>query len=81
MDGNIVKARAKALRQVGAAEKTKHLQKRVGETDTALFEETGMGRLPDFSLIKVDNPATAGSLAPVKITGASNDYLMGQIIG
>ena len=81
VDGNIVKARAKTLRAAGAAEKAKHLQTRIGETDTALFEETGMGRLPDFSLIKVDNPAAAGSLASVTITGASDEYLMGQIIG
>jgi len=81
VNGNIVKARAKALREAGAAEKAAHLQTRLSQTDDALFEETGFGRLPDFSLIKVDNPAVAGSLAQVRITGATDEHLIGQVIG
>ena len=81
VNGTIVKARAKALRDAGATEKAAHLQTRIGEGDEALFEETGLGRLPDFSMVKVDNPAVAGSLARVRITGATTDYLIGQVIG
>ena len=81
INGNIVKARAKALRKAGALEKTKHLRTRIGNSDTALFEETGLGRLPDFSLVKVDNPAAAGSLADVRITNATPEHLIGQVIG
>ena len=65
VNGAIVKARAKTLRQAGALQKASHLQTRIGDEDIALFEETGLGRLPDFSMVKVDNPATAGSLARV----------------
>jgi len=53
VNGAIVKTRAKALREAGGAEKAAHLQSRIGQTDTALFEETGLGRLPDFSLVTV----------------------------
>ena len=81
INGNIVKARAKALRDAGALEKAAHLKTRIGEADEALFEETGLGRLPDFSMVKVDNPAAAGSLARVHITGASAHNLIGQVIG
>ena len=81
VNGRVVKARAKALRDAGAAEKAAHLQSRIGETDEALFEETGLGRLPDFSLMKVDKPAAAGSLAKVRITDATSEHLIGQIIG
>jgi len=81
VDGTIVKARAKALRDAGESEKDQHLKTRIGSEDTALFEETGFGRLPDFSRIRVDNPASAASLARVKITDANADYLMGRIIG
>lgn len=81
VNGTIVKARAKALRDAGAAEKAAHLQSRIGETDEALFEETGLGRLPDFSLVKVDKPAAAGSLAKVRITDATSEHLIGQVIG
>ena len=81
VNGRVVKARAKALRDAGATEKAAHLQSRIGETDEALFEETGLGRLPDFSLMKVDKPAAAGSLAKVRITDATSEHLIGQVIG
>lgn len=79
VDGNIVKARAKALRQTGAAIKAAHMASRIGQIDTALFEDTGLGRLPDFSLIRVDNPPKSGSLARVKITNSNADELIGLI--
>ena len=81
VNGAIVKARAKALRDAGAAEKAAHLQARIGETDEALFEETGLGRLPDFSMVKVDKPAAAGSLARIRITDATPEHLIGHVIG
>jgi threonylcarbamoyladenosine tRNA methylthiotransferase MtaB len=80
VNGNIVKARAKRLRDAGAAEKAAHLKTRIGDTDEALFEETGLGRLPDFSMVKVDNPAPAGSLAHVRITSATDTQLIGTLI-
>ncbi len=80
VDGNIVKGRAKILREEGARIKAAHLQTRLGDTDTALFEETGFGRLPDFSLIKVDTPPKSGSLAQVKITGATLEHLTGSLV-
>ena len=81
IDGTVIKARAKTLREAGDKAKAQHLKARIGSEDTALFEETGFGRLPDFSRIKVDNPASAASLARIRITNANEDYLIGQIIG
>lgn len=81
IDGTVIKARAKTLREAGDQAKAQHLKARIGSEDTALFEETGFGRLPDFSRIKVDNPASAASLARIRITNANEDYLIGQIIG
>ncbi|MGB6230678.1 MAG: tRNA (N(6)-L-threonylcarbamoyladenosine(37)-C(2))-methylthiotransferase MtaB [Litorimonas sp.] len=86
IDGNIVKARAKALREAGAAVRASHLASRVGDVDTALFEESGpnkvgMGRLPDFSLVRVDNPPPAGSLAQVRVIDAREDTLIGTLHG
>lgn len=77
VNGNIVKARAKALRDEGARIKSAHLQTRIGSKDIALFEETGLGRLPDFSMVKVDMPLKSGSLGAVKITGATPEHLIG----
>ena len=86
VNGNIVKARAKTLREAGAAEKAAHLKTRIGQEDEALFEETGLGRLPDFSMVKVDNPPldikdAAGSLGRVAIVDATDEHLIGHIIG
>jgi threonylcarbamoyladenosine tRNA methylthiotransferase MtaB len=85
VDGNIVKARAKTLRGAGAAAKAAHLASRIGDIDVALFEATGakirMGRLPDFSLIRVDNPLPAGSLGRVTVIGAQDDHLIGRLHG
>jgi len=78
--GNIVKARAKLLRDKSARLKVGHLKARIGSNDTALFEETGFGRLPDFSLVKVDSPPKSGSLAQVKITGSTPEHLTGIVL-
>jgi len=80
VDGAVIKARAKILREQGAAAKAAHLQSRIGDRDIALFEETGLGRLPDFTLVQVDNPPESGSLASVQITSASNDHARGHLI-
>jgi len=81
VDGNIIKSRAKILRGAGAAAKAAHLTSRVGDVDVALFEDTGQGRLPDFSLIRVDNPPPAGSLATVTVVEARTDHLIGSLHG
>lgn len=80
VNGAIIKARAKKLRAVGAQVKTAHLASRIGGTDTALFEETGLGRLADFTLVKVDNPPAAGQFATVQITGSTSDHVTGHIL-
>jgi threonylcarbamoyladenosine tRNA methylthiotransferase MtaB len=80
VDGNIVKARARILREDSAQLKAAHLKSRIGDEDIALFEETGMGRLPDFSLVKVDTPPKSGSLHTVAILGATADHLIGKRI-
>ena len=80
VDGKIIKARAKTLREEGARIKAAHLTSRIGQKDEALFEETGLGRLPDFTLVKVDNPPKAGSLAFVEITGIDGDAALGHLV-
>jgi threonylcarbamoyladenosine tRNA methylthiotransferase MtaB len=80
VNGNIVKARAKILRDEGARMKAAHLRTRISDQDVALFEETGFGRLPDFSLVKLDTPPKSGSLASVKITGTTPEHLTGVLL-
>jgi len=80
IDGATIKARAKILRHEGARVKAAHLQTRIGNNDIALFEDTGLGRLPDFTLVKVDNPPEAGSLAKIKITSSDEDHAVGILV-
>jgi len=76
----VVKTRAKILRQDAACVKAAHLKSRIGDIDIALFEETGLGRLPDFTLVKLDNPPKAGSLAQIKITSSNEDHALGVLV-
>ena len=77
--GDKIKARAKILREAGNKAKQAHIKARIGQEDMALFEETGLGRLSDFTLIKVGNPAPAGSFAKVELTGYDGEYAMGRL--
>lgn len=79
VNGTIIKARAKRLRNIGDAVRTAHLSTRTGHTDIALFEETGLGRLPDFTLVRVDNPPKSGSLATVTLTGHDGTHATGYL--
>lgn len=78
--GATVKARAKALRDVGDAVRQAHLKSRIGDEDWALFEDTGLGRLPDFTLVKVDTPPEGGTFARVKINAHDDTHALGNII-
>ena len=80
VDGKTIKARAKTLRETGVAVKAAHLTARIGDTDIALFEDTGLGRLPDFTLVKVDNAPKAGSLGQVKVTGIDGEHAVGHLV-
>ena len=79
--GDVIKARAKALRETGEAVKRSHIERRIGDIDEALFEGKGLGRLPDFTMIKVDNPPLAGSFAFVEITGYDGTNAIGILRG
>ena len=80
LESSVIKLRAKILREEGEHVKLMHLKSRVGTKDFALFEETGYGRLPDFTLVKVDNPPKAGNIAKVHITGIDSNKVIGKLI-
>ena len=84
--GPTVKRRARELRAAGARARAAHLARRVGQTDTALFEsgdseEPGWGRLSDFSRVRVSTPPPAGTLSSVRLTGQDGRTLLGEICG
>lgn len=81
VNGTVIKARAKALREAGASVKAEHINSRIGQTDTALFEDTGLGRLPDFTLVKLENlsehQTVGGTFADVTLTGYDSEHAIG----
>ncbi len=79
VNGQVIKVRAKALRMAGEAAKAAHIERRLGQTDEALFEETGLGRLSDFTLVKVDNPPKSGSFAEIRLTGFDGEHATGIV--
>jgi len=78
--GDIIKARAKLLREEGAKVKEQHIKSRHGQIDEALFEETGLGRLSDFTLVAVEHPPAAGSFAKVELTGYEGGNAKGRVV-
>jgi threonylcarbamoyladenosine tRNA methylthiotransferase MtaB len=80
VNGKVIKARAKALRGEGARIRGLHLHARIGQVDTALFEQDGTGRLPDFTRVKVDNPPKAGQFAKLKLTSHDGESALGQVV-
>jgi len=80
LKGNIIRARAKVLREAGETAKQNHILSRQGQIDLALFEATGLGRLADFTLVRVDDPPAAGVFANVKLTGYDGEHATGRVV-
>ena len=85
VNGNIIKERAARLREVGNEMRLAHLQSRcvqgAGQYDIALIEKSEIGRLADFSPIKLPpHNYTSGSLHPVRITGNDGTHLIGEFL-
>jgi threonylcarbamoyladenosine tRNA methylthiotransferase MtaB len=75
----LVKARAKALREKGAAALQAHLASQIGREGELLMEREDMGRLPGFTPARLagggDSP---GELVRVRITGHRSDHLVAE---
>ncbi len=78
VDGPVIKERAAILRQAGQLQFQAHVQRRMGDIDDALFEASGLGRLADFTPVKVDKPLSAGHVGRVQITDYDTDYAIGK---
>lgn len=64
----LIRSRAKTLREAGQRALVRHLTSRIGDRDMALMEASGMGRLPDFTRVRLAE-GESGDLIPVRITG------------
>ncbi len=86
LDRGVIKARAARLRAAGKHALERHLAGRVGQSGLVLVEHrqrrdgARIGRLEDFTEIAFHEPAKAGSLAPIRITGHDGATLTGRLL-
>lgn len=74
----VIKARAAALRSAGASALGRHLASRVGYEGMLLAERGGIGRLDDFTPVRIGDNFEPGSLTRFRITGHDGTHLLGE---
>jgi threonylcarbamoyladenosine tRNA methylthiotransferase MtaB len=75
VDSSLRKARAKILRDLGAAQVEKHMKTLIGRTLPVLVEKDNKGRTEYFSEVSIEG--APGSMASVRIDGIENGILKG----
>jgi len=75
---DVVKDRARRLRQAGEAALSRHLHGQVGRTLAGLVEKDGLARADDFTEITFEGPAAVGEIAPFVVTGHDGKRLTGR---
>jgi len=78
--GNIVKERAKKLREAGGEVLNKFLDSMIGKTAQILVEKNNMGHTEEFISVKLLKDVEAGQLLTVKLQSIENDYMIGDIL-
>ncbi len=82
--GDVVKERARALRDAGARRMAELLQGWVGRTARVLLENPGQGHSDHYLPVKLDDPgltpaASVGTVATVAIGGSDGTSLLGTL--
>lgn len=78
LPGDVIRARAAALRQKGEEALAAHLARQIGRTLDVLVEEPKRARAPDFSEVALEEAATPGTIIRATITAASRTALKAQ---
>ncbi|WP_112382523.1 tRNA (N(6)-L-threonylcarbamoyladenosine(37)-C(2))-methylthiotransferase MtaB [Sphingomonas carotinifaciens] len=72
------RARAAALRDAAGRARAAWLAAQVGGRQEVLVERPGTtGHTPGFATVHLDSPAPLGTIAPVRVTGATDTHLIG----
>ena len=74
------KARSARLRAAGEGARAAYLEGRVGGVESVLIERRGEGRTEGYARVRIeDDDPGAGAVVPVRITGVSEDRLVGRV--
>lgn len=76
LPGDVRKARAAELRAAGAAQVTRFLDARIGETADILVEKESEGRSPHFANVRIDGAVATGEIVAARIVARDNDTLI-----
>jgi len=76
VNGNIIKARAAALRKAGQAQVAKHLAAQIGQTHNVLMENPRMGRTEQFAEVVFDRDQPEGQIITARITDHNGKQLI-----
>ena len=79
--GDVIKNRAKLLREAGKIELQKYLKTQVGRTLSVIIEKDGVGKSENFLDVKItDSKYNVGDIVEVKIVAAEKYHLVGEYI-
>ena len=80
VDGQLIKKRARILREAVARRAQAWRQSLIGSKQTVLAEISGdSGYSENFARVLLDAPANKGQMVPVEITGMQDEQLIGRI--
>ncbi|MGY6532535.1 tRNA (N(6)-L-threonylcarbamoyladenosine(37)-C(2))-methylthiotransferase MtaB [Glycocaulis sp.] len=80
VNGAVIKARAKRLRDAGEAALARHLASMVGREEVLLIEKPGEARAANFAPARLDTPARPGALVRAAITGHDGTHLIARAV-
>jgi threonylcarbamoyladenosine tRNA methylthiotransferase MtaB len=72
----VVKERAKRLREKGAAALHRHLESEIGHTRSVLVESDAIGRTAQFTPVRVSGGTLAGRILDMQIAGHDGRHLI-----
>lgn len=78
--GNIAKARAKKLRDLGHENLKNHFEQLTGSVQAVLVEKDGFGRTESFAPVRFEGSVKSGAIVNMKITGFTGDELTAERI-
>ncbi|EKV32464.1 MiaB family protein [Caenispirillum salinarum AK4] len=79
LPGDVVKARAARLRDVGRAAMDAYLRSRVGTETTVLVEEPGKGHSDHYIPVRLPETAAVGEIVPVRLTGVDGETMTAEV--
>jgi threonylcarbamoyladenosine tRNA methylthiotransferase MtaB len=74
--GDVIKDRARRLREKGDAALRRHLDGEIGARRRVLTERGGIGRTPQFTPVRLHTPAEPGLMLDIAVTGHDGRQLL-----